>query len=110
MNPNRPQIQTKTKKNWTQTTTSFPASANRAPNEHLDPTLHSYQLDLPQLARRLLICAWTILESLLTIALASKDFWFLMLLVEALVLGLASFSQLHLSTLYGKKSKLGFTS
>nr|POE50673.1 g-type lectin s-receptor-like serine/threonine-protein kinase [Quercus suber] len=35
---------------------------------------------------------WTVLESLPTIALASKDFWFLMLLVEALALGLASFS------------------
>ena len=97
MNPNRPQIHTKAKKNWTQTTTSFPASANQAPNEHPDPTSHSCQLDLPQLARRLLICAWTVSESLLTIALASKDFWFLMLLVKALILGLASFSQLRLS-------------
>ncbi|XP_065630821.1 uncharacterized protein LOC136068085 [Quercus suber] len=65
--------------------TSFPASANWALNEHLDPTSHSYQLDPPQLARRLLICAWTVSESLPTIALASKDFWFLMPLVEALL-------------------------
>ena len=36
-----------------------------------------------------MICAWTISESLPTTALASKDFWFLMPMVEALVLGLA---------------------
>nr|POF24887.1 hypothetical protein CFP56_16064 [Quercus suber] len=110
MNLNLLQIHTKVKKNWTQTTTSFPVSANQAPNEHPDPTSHPYQLDPPQLARRLLICAWTVSESLPTIALASKDFWFLILLVEALVLGLASFSQLRLSIVYRKKSKLGFTS
>lgn len=45
-----------------------------------------------QLARKLLICAWTVSESLLTTALASKVSWFSMLLVEALVLGLAPFS------------------
>ena len=77
------------KKKWTQTTTSFPASTNRAQNEHPNSTSHSYQVDPPQLARRLLICAWTISESLSTTALATKDFWFLMPMVEALVLGLA---------------------
>ena len=39
-----------------------------------------------------------------------EGFLVLMLLAKALVLGLASFSQLRLSTVYGKKSKLGFTS
>ncbi|KAK7847431.1 tubulin alpha-4 chain [Quercus suber] len=52
----------------------------------LEPTV------IDELARRLLICAWTVSESLPTTALASKDFWFLMLLVEAPVLGLAPFS------------------
>ena len=58
-------------------------------NEHPYSTSHSYQVDPPQLARRLLISAWTISESLPTTALASKDFWFLIPMVEALVLGLA---------------------
>ena len=45
-----------------------------------------------QLARRLLICAWTVSESLLITALVSRVSWFSMPLVEALVLGLVPFS------------------
>lgn len=44
-----------------------------------------------QLGKRLLICAWTASESLLTTALASKGSWFSMLWAEALVQVLAPF-------------------